>query len=58
MSGIVSRVLVALLGLPLVLGMVWLGGWWLFALVAVAAFVAVHEFVTMARPLRPLTPAA
>jgi phosphatidate cytidylyltransferase len=35
-----------------------LGGWWLLALVAVAALVAVHEFVTMARPLRPLAPAA
>src|SRR5689334_13951127 len=37
--------------------MLWLGGWWLFVLVAVAAFVAVHEYVTTARPLRPLAPA-
>jgi phosphatidate cytidylyltransferase len=29
----------------------------LFALVAVAAFIGVHEFVTTARPLRPLAPA-
>jgi len=58
MTGFFSRVLVALVGLPLVLGMVWLGGWWLFGIVAAAAFVAVHEFVTMARPLRPLVPAA
>jgi phosphatidate cytidylyltransferase len=36
---------------------VYYGGWWLFTLVAIAAVVAVHEFVTMARPLRPLTPA-
>ena len=36
MSGLFSRVLVALVGLPLVLGIVWLGGWWLFALVAAA----------------------
>jgi phosphatidate cytidylyltransferase len=50
----VSRVLVAAVGLPLVLGMLWLGGWWLFTLVAVASVVAVHEFVTTARPLRPL----
>lgn len=57
MTGLVSRVLVALAGLPLVLGAVWAGGWWLFALVALAAVIAVHEFVTMARPLRPLTPA-
>src|SRR5690348_7405969 len=58
MSGLLSRVLVAVVGLPVVLGAVYLGGWWLFTLVAVAAVVAVHEFVTMARPLRPLAPAA
>jgi phosphatidate cytidylyltransferase len=57
MSNTVSRLVVAAVGLPLVLGMLWLGGWWLFVLVAVAAFVAVHEFVTTARPLRPLAPA-
>jgi CDP-diglyceride synthetase len=56
-TNFVSRLLVAAVGLPLVLGMLWLGGWWLFVLVAVAAFVAVHEFVTTARPLRPLAPA-
>src|SRR3954462_2765691 len=37
--------------------MLWLGGWWLFTLLAVASWVAVHEFVTTARPLRPLAPA-
>ncbi|HET7572284.1 MAG TPA: phosphatidate cytidylyltransferase [Gaiellaceae bacterium] len=58
MSNFVSRVLVALVGLPAVLGLVWLGGWWLFGLLAAAAAVGVHEFVTMARPLRPLAPAA
>jgi phosphatidate cytidylyltransferase len=57
MSNFLSRLLVAAVGLPLVLGLLWLGGWWLFGLVAVAAFVAVHEFVTTARPLRPLAPA-
>ena len=57
MSNFASRILVAAVGLPLVLGMLWLGGWWLFALLAVAACVAVHEFVTTARPLRPLAPA-
>ena len=54
MTNFASRVLVAAVGLPLVLGMLWLGGWWLFTLVAVASVVAVHEFVTTARPLRPL----
>src|SRR3979409_823633 len=57
MTGLFSRVAVALIGLPVVLGAVWAGGWWLFALVTTAATIAVHEFVTMARPLRPLTPA-
>ena len=36
------------------LGAVWLGGWWLFALVAAGVLVALHEFYAMARPLRPL----
>jgi phosphatidate cytidylyltransferase len=54
MTNLASRLLVAAVGLPLALGMLWLGGWWLFTLVAVAAVVAVHEFVTTARPLRPI----
>jgi phosphatidate cytidylyltransferase len=58
MSNAVSRIVVALVGLPVVLGLVWAGGWWLFALLTAAGLVGVHEFVTMARPLRPLAPAA
>ena len=50
----VSRVGVALVGLPIVLALVYLGGWWLFALVAVAALVALHEYGVLIRPLRPL----
>ncbi|MBV8257612.1 MAG: phosphatidate cytidylyltransferase [Actinobacteria bacterium] len=57
MTNLASRILVGVVGLPVVLGLVWLGGWWLFALVAFAGIVATHEFVTMARPLRPLAPA-
>jgi phosphatidate cytidylyltransferase len=57
MSSFLSRIAVAIVGLPIVLGLVWAGGWWLFALLATAGVVAVHEFVTMARPLRPLAPA-
>jgi phosphatidate cytidylyltransferase len=53
-TNFLSRILVAAVGLPLVLGLVWLGGWWLFVLVAVAGFVALHEFYVMTRPLRPL----
>lgn len=57
MTNLASRLVVAAVGLPLVLGMLWLGGWWLFSLLAVAACIGVHEFVTTARPLRPLAPA-
>jgi len=57
MSSFASRIMVGIVGLPVVLGLVWLGGWWLFGLVAVAGVIAVHEFVTTARPLRPLAPA-
>jgi phosphatidate cytidylyltransferase len=49
-----SRILVAVAGLPVVLYLVWLGGWWLFALAALAAALALHEFFAIARPLRPL----
>jgi phosphatidate cytidylyltransferase len=54
MSPILSRLLVAVVGLPVVLYLVWLGGWWLVALVALAAVIALHEFFWIARPLRPL----
>jgi phosphatidate cytidylyltransferase len=49
-----SRILVAVVGLPAVLGLVWLGGWWLWGLAVAAGLVALHEFYAMARPLRPL----
>jgi phosphatidate cytidylyltransferase len=54
MSNFASRIAVALVGLPAVLAVVWGGGWWLFALAAVAGFVALDEFWRMTRPLRPL----
>jgi len=56
-SNAVSRVLVAAAGLPVVLGAVYLGGWWLFALVLVAVVAGLHEFWLLARPLSPLSPA-
>ena len=58
MSQLVSRVLVAVGGVPLVLGIVYLGGWWLFALAAVAAVLALHEYALMTRSLRPVVLAA
>ena len=51
---LVSRLLVAIVGLPIVLWLVWLGGWWLFGLALFAALVALHELYVMARGLRPL----
>jgi phosphatidate cytidylyltransferase len=57
MSPFWSRILVSLAGLPVVLGLVWLGGWWLAVLLVAAALIALHEFYGMTRPLRPLVPA-
>lgn len=51
---LISRIVVALVGLPVVLGLVYLGGWWLFALATVAALLALHEYAALIRPLRPL----
>jgi phosphatidate cytidylyltransferase len=57
MSSFLSRLLVAAVGLPVVLGVVYLGGWWLIAHHAAAAVVALHEFWLLARSLSPLAPA-
>ncbi len=57
MTNALSRVLVAVAAVPVVLGAVYLGGWWLFAIAAAGAAVALHEFWLLARPLYPLTPA-
>ena len=54
MGNLFSRVVVAAAGLPLVLGFVWLGHWYLFVLVLVVGIVALHEFYAMTRPLRPI----
>ena len=53
-SNLWSRILVAAIGLPLVLGLVWLGHWYLFVLVFVAGIIALHEFFLMTKPLRPI----
>ena len=58
MNPLVSRIVVAVVGLPVVLGIVYLGGWWLFGLAAVAAVLALHEYSMMIRSLRPLILAA
>jgi phosphatidate cytidylyltransferase len=51
---VISRVVVAAALLPLVIGLVYLGGWWLFGLALVGGLLALHELYAMARQLRPL----
>src|SRR5947209_4053005 len=57
LSSFTSRTVIAIVLLPVVLGAVYLGGWWVFAIVAIAAAVALHEYWLMARSLAPLAPA-
>src|SRR5689334_4566132 len=54
MTSFWSRIVVGAVLLPAVLGLVYLGGWWLWVLVVVAAFLALHELYRMTRPLRPV----
>ena len=56
--GVASRLAVVAVGLPAVLTVVWLGDWWLFALAAGVAVLALHEYAELVRPLRPLVLAA
>jgi phosphatidate cytidylyltransferase len=53
-SPLVSRIAITLILLPVVLGVVWLGGWWLFGLALVGGLLALHELYAMARSLRPI----
>jgi phosphatidate cytidylyltransferase len=54
LSPLVSRLLVVVLLLPAVIGVVYLGGWWLFALALAGGLVALHELYVMGKRLRPL----
>ena len=58
MSNAVSRIVISLLLAPVVIGAAYFGHWWMFALVALAAAIALHEYTLMARALAPLAPAA
>jgi phosphatidate cytidylyltransferase len=49
-----SRIAVAAVLLPIVLGAVWAGGWWLFAVALIGGLIALHELFAMARGLRPV----
>jgi len=53
-SNLASRIIVAAILLPLVIGILWLGGWWIVALGVVAGVLALHELWTMARNHRPV----
>jgi phosphatidate cytidylyltransferase len=53
-SNFLSRVLITIVGVPIVLWLVYLGGWWLLGLALVVALIALHELYVMARGLRPL----
>lgn len=53
-GGLASRLVVGAVLLPLVVALVYLGGWWLFALALAAGLIALHELYTLARELRPL----
>jgi phosphatidate cytidylyltransferase len=57
-SPLLSRVAVAAVGLPAVLGIVYLGGWWLAAAACVLAVLGLHEYGRLVRSLRPLVLAA
>ncbi|HET8652072.1 MAG TPA: phosphatidate cytidylyltransferase [Gaiellaceae bacterium] len=54
MTALVSRILVAAALLPLVLLVIWAGGWWLVGLAVVVALIALHELYLMTRELRPV----
>ncbi|HEY7148987.1 MAG TPA: phosphatidate cytidylyltransferase [Gaiellaceae bacterium] len=54
MSSFWSRILISLAGIPLVLWLVYLGGWALFGLALAAALFALHELYWMTRTLRPV----
>jgi phosphatidate cytidylyltransferase len=53
-SPFLSRILVTVVALPIVLYLVWLGGWWIASLALIAAVLALHELYVMGRSLRPL----
>jgi phosphatidate cytidylyltransferase len=54
MNQLVSRVLFAVVLLPPVLGIVYLGGWWLATLAVAVCVLALHEVFRLFRPLRPV----
>jgi phosphatidate cytidylyltransferase len=54
MNALWSRILIAVVGIPVVLWLVYLGGWPMFALATAAALVGLHELYWLTRTLRPV----
>jgi phosphatidate cytidylyltransferase len=54
LSPFASRLAISALGLPIVLALVWGGGWWLFVLLAIAALIGIQEYYLLIRSLHPL----
>jgi phosphatidate cytidylyltransferase len=54
MSSLASRLIVVAILLPLVIGVAYLGGWWLFGLALAGGLIALHELYLLARELKPL----
>jgi phosphatidate cytidylyltransferase len=54
MSPFWSRIVVVAVLLPLVIGLVYLGDWWLFGLALAGGLIALHELYRLARELKPL----
>jgi phosphatidate cytidylyltransferase len=54
MRDLAGRILVAVPLLVAVLAAAYFGGWWLFAVAAIASALALHELYSIVRPLRPL----
>lgn len=48
MNNLQLRIIVAAVGIPLVFGVIWLGGWWFACVVFLLSAVALHEYYTLA----------
>lgn len=54
MTALMSRIAVAVILLPVVLGVAWAGGWWLTLVAVAGGLIALHELFTIGRTLRPI----
>lgn len=48
MNNLQTRILVGVVGIPLVLGVIWLGGWWFACLIMTISAVGIHEYYSLA----------